>query len=106
MTKKLKATRSITAGQCRRLTVFLLCVQESSNESSTVALLTTVVKCDIRKARAKQDDYPDNNQTLASFIDTWADINNIETDQQLTSAQGQLIRCPTVFCSEYQSECR
>ena len=45
-------------------------------------------ECGIRKARAKLDDYLENDQTLASFVDTWADIdNNIETDQQLTDDQ-------------------
>ena len=34
------------------------------------------------------DDYLENDQTLASFVDTWADIdNNIDTDQQLTDDQ-------------------
>ena len=38
--------------------------------------------------RAKLDDYLENDQTLASFVDTWADIdNNIDTDQQLTDDQ-------------------
>ncbi len=45
-------------------------------------------ECGIREARAKLDEYLENDQTLASFVDTWADIdNNIETDQQLTDDQ-------------------
>ena len=45
-------------------------------------------ECDIREARAKLDEHLENDQTLASFVDTWPDIdNNIDTDQQLTDDQ-------------------
>ena len=34
-------------------------------------------ECDIRVARAKLDEYLENDQTFASFVDTWADIDNM-----------------------------
>ena len=37
--------------------------------------------CDICEAREKLDEYLENDQTLASFVDTWAEIdNNMGTD--------------------------
>ena len=54
----------------------------------TDTLFDGFTECDIRVAKEKLKDHLDTNQTLASFVDGWANIDDMcDSDQPLTDDQ-------------------